>query len=122
LPSEHLGEGLVQATNSLASDYIDIFVKTGGVIRRGELPFVHTQDMNMPKAGQDLTFDFYETPVRPDLKTEVYMKWQGDRSEYCFNTAQFTPKPGHYHEFWMTSGHGRSVDRGLSRAARQGGC
>lgn len=79
-------------------------VKTGGMIRRGELPFVHTQDMNMPKAGQDLTFDFYETPVRPGIKTRIYMSWEGNRTEYCYNSAEFMPKPGHFYEFWLSSG------------------
>ncbi|HKS11519.1 MAG TPA: hypothetical protein VJS90_00630 [Pseudomonas sp.] len=96
---------IVNFTQHAAIYQVENGVKTGGAVRRGELPFVHTQDMNMPKAGQDLTFDFYETPVRPDLKSEVYMEWEGNRTEYCYNIAQFTPKPGHYYEFWMTSGH-----------------
>lgn len=95
---------IINFTQHSAIYQYDNGVKTGGVIRRGELPFVHTQDMNMPKAGQDLTFDFYETPVRPSLKTEVHMSWQGSRTEFCYNSAEFTPKPGHYYEFWMTSG------------------
>lgn len=79
-------------------------VRTGGVIRRGELPFVHTQDIGMPKAGQQLTFDFYETKLRPNLETEISMSWEGSRTEYCYNGALFTPKPGHYYEFRMSSG------------------
>ncbi|MFJ4145233.1 hypothetical protein [Pseudomonas sp. NPDC089734] len=79
-------------------------VRTGGVIRRGELPFIHTQDKGMPKAGQDLTFDFYETQVRPGVETQVFMNWQGERTQYCFVTAAFTPKAGRYYQFEMTSG------------------
>ena len=32
-------------------------IRSGGVIRSGPLPFIHTQDEGMPKAGQNLTSD-----------------------------------------------------------------
>ena len=81
-------------------------VRTGGVIRSGPLPFINTQDMGMPKAGQDLTFDYYETRVRPDLKTEVSMIWEGPRTLSCFVTIRFTPKAGRYYQFMLNAGSG----------------
>ena len=83
--------------------------RTGGSIRRGQLPFIHTQDMGMPKAGQDLTFDFYETPVHPGLETDVHMSWEGDRTQFCFVTAKFTPKAGHYYQFTLSAGYNRET-------------
>ena len=79
-------------------------VRSGGVVRTGPLPFIHTQDIGMPKAGQDLTFDFYETAVHPGKETEVHMSWEGEKTRYCFVTAKFTPQPGRYYQFRMTSG------------------
>lgn len=81
-------------------------VQTGGVIRSGPLPFINTQDMGMPKAGQDLTFDYYETRVRPDAETEVSMIWEGPRTLSCFVTIRFTPKAGRYYQFMLNAGSG----------------
>lgn len=78
-------------------------VLSGGVIRRGELPFTHTQDIGMPKAGQDLTFDYYETTIRPGIDTDVFMNWEGSRTQYCYVKARFTPQAGRYYQFLMTS-------------------
>ncbi|MDZ5602717.1 hypothetical protein SJI00_08020 [Pseudomonas sp. RP23018S] len=94
---------IVNFTQHAALYQYDGGVKTGGVIRRGELPFVHTQDIGMPKAGQDLTFDYYETTVRPGLETDVYMNWKGSRTEFCHVTAKFTPQAGRYYQFVLTS-------------------
>ncbi|MGF6094843.1 hypothetical protein [Pseudomonas sp. 18175] len=79
-------------------------VRSGGVIRSGPLPFIHTQDIGMPKAGQDLTFDYYETKVRPGIETHVGMFWEGPNTRSCSITAVFTPQPGRYYQFEMTSG------------------
>ncbi|PKE30146.1 hypothetical protein CWS43_10960 [Rahnella sp. AA] len=81
-------------------------VRSGGVVRSGPLPFINTQDMGMPKAGQDLTFDYYETRVRPDIKTEVAMMWEGPRTKSCYITIQFIPKAGHYYQFMLNEGSG----------------
>lgn len=81
-------------------------VRSGGVIRTGPLPFIHTQDQNMPKAGQDLTFDYFETRVRPGIETQVGMFWEGPRTQSCMVTTRFTPQAGHYYQFRMTSGSG----------------
>lgn len=79
-------------------------VRTGGVVRTGPLPFTHTQDIGMPKAGQDLTWDYYESTIRPGLETTVYMTWEGSRTRTCFVTTQFTPEAGRYYQFLLTSG------------------
>ena len=79
-------------------------VRSGGVVRSGPLPFIHTQDIGMPKAGQDLTFDYYETKVRPGIETHVGMFWEGPNTQSCSITAVFTPQPGRYYQFEMTSG------------------
>ena len=79
-------------------------VRSGGVIRTGPLPFINTQDEGMPKAGQDLTFDYYETRVRPGVETRVGMFWEGPRTQSCFVTVEFKPQAGHYYQFSMTSG------------------
>lgn len=79
-------------------------VRSGGVIRSGPLPFIHTQDQGMPKAGQHLTSDYYETRVRPGLETHVGLFWEGPRTQSCFVTVQFTPQAGRYYQFSLTSG------------------
>ncbi|PRA20363.1 hypothetical protein [Pseudomonas poae] len=79
-------------------------VRTGGVIRTGPLPFIHTQDKGMPKAGQNLTFDYYETPIRPGIETHVGMYWEGSRTKSCYVVTQFTPQAGRYYQFKMTAG------------------
>ncbi|HCN62138.1 MAG TPA: hypothetical protein DIT33_01915 [Pseudomonas sp.] len=81
-------------------------VKTGGVVRTGPLPFIHTQDIGMPKAGQNLTWDYYESTLRPGLETSVYMSWEGTRTRTCFVTTTFTPEAGRYYQFLLTSGDG----------------
>lgn len=81
-------------------------VRSGGLIRRNEFVLVHTQDKGMPKAGQDLTFDYYETPVRPDVRTEVSMAYQGERTDYCTVTASFIPEAGRYYQFLLRSDSG----------------
>jgi hypothetical protein len=81
-------------------------VRSGGVVRRGPLPFINTQDAGLPKAGQNLTFDYFETPVRPGIETHVGMFWEGPRTQSCSVTAQFTPQAGRYYQFRMTSGSG----------------
>ena len=81
-------------------------VRSGGVVRSGPLPFINTQDAGMPKAGQDLTFDYYETPVRPGIETHVNMMWEGPRTRHCSVTTRFTPQAGHYYQFQLTSGSG----------------
>ncbi|WP_273820646.1 hypothetical protein [Pseudomonas asplenii] len=81
-------------------------VRSGGLIRRNEFVLVHTQDKGMPKAGQDLTFNYYETPVRPGLETDVDMTYIGDRTDSCTVSARFTPKAEHYYQFLMESGYG----------------
>ncbi|TFY87149.1 hypothetical protein DYL59_19405 [Pseudomonas kairouanensis] len=91
------------------TQHADIFqyengVRSGGVVRSGPLPFIHTQDIGMPKAGQDLTFDYYETKVRPGIETHVGMFWEGSSTRSCSITAVFTPQPGRYYQFEMTSG------------------
>lgn len=80
--------------------------KTGGVVRTGPLPFIHTQDIGMPKAGQNLTWDYYESTLRPGLETSVYMSWEGTRTRTCFVTTTFTPEAGRYYQFLLTSGDG----------------
>ncbi len=79
-------------------------VRSGGVVRSGPLPFIHTQDIGMPKAGQDLTFDYYETKVRPGIETRIGTYWEGERTQSCSVTTVFTPQPGRYYQFEMTSG------------------
>lgn len=81
-------------------------VETGGVVRTGPLPFIHTQDIGMPKAGQNLTWDYYESTIRPGLETSVYMSWEGSRTRTCFVTTKFTPEAGRYYQFLLTSGSG----------------
>lgn len=79
-------------------------VRSGGVIRTGPFPFIHTQDEGMPKAGQDLTFDYYETRVRPGIETHVGMFWEGPRTQSCFVTVEFKPEAGRFYQFSLTSG------------------
>jgi hypothetical protein len=79
-------------------------VRSGGVVRTGPLPFINTQDVGMPKAGQNLTFDYFETRVRPDIKTEVSMMWEGPRTRYCYISIIFTPKAGRYYQFKLNKG------------------
>ena len=79
-------------------------VRSGGVVRRGSLPLINTQDEGMPKAGQNLTSDYFETRVRPGIETHVGMFWEGSRSQSCFVTTKFTPQAGRYYQFRMTSG------------------
>lgn len=79
-------------------------VRSGGVIRSGPLPFIHTQDEGMPKAGQNLTSDYYETRVRPGIETHVGMFWEGARTQSCSVTAKFTPQAGRFYQFRLTSG------------------
>ncbi|GHS83989.1 hypothetical protein PAGU2196_48230 [Pseudomonas sp. PAGU 2196] len=81
-------------------------VRSGGVIRTGPLPFINTQDQGMPKAGQHLTFDYFETRVRPGIKTQVCMFWEGPRTQSCMVVTQFTPQAGRYYQFRLTSGSG----------------
>ncbi len=81
-------------------------VRSGGVIRRGPLPFTHTQDEGMPKAGQDLTWDYFETRIRPGIETKVGMFWEGSRTQSCYVTTKFTPQAGRYYQFRLTSGSG----------------
>lgn len=81
-------------------------VRSGGVVRSGPLPFINTQDAGMPKAGQDLTFDYYETAVRPGIETAVGTSWEGPRTQRCSITTQFTPQAGRYYQFQLTSGSG----------------
>lgn len=81
-------------------------VRSGGVIRRGPFPFTHTQDEGMPKAGQDLTWDYFETRIRPGIETEVGMFWEGSRTRSCYVTTKFTPQAGRYYQFRLTSGSG----------------
>ena len=71
-------------------------IRSGGVIRSGPLPFIHTQDEGMPKAGQNLTSDYYETRIRPGIETHVGMYWEGARTRSCYVSTQFTAEPGHY--------------------------
>jgi hypothetical protein len=78
--------------------------RSGGVIRSGPLPFIHTQDEGMPKAGQNLTSDYYETRVRPGIETHVGMFWEGARTQTCSVTAKFTPQAGRFYQFRLTSG------------------
>ncbi len=79
-------------------------IRSGGVIRSGPLPFTVTQDEGMPKAGQNLTSDYYETRVRPGIETHVGMFWEGSRTRSCYVTAKFTPQAGHFYQFRLTSG------------------
>ena len=79
-------------------------VRSGGVIRSGPLPFIHTQDEGMPKAGQNLTSDYYETRIRPGIETQVGMYWEGSRTKTCYVTSQFTPQAGRFYQFKLTSG------------------
>ena len=79
-------------------------VRCGGGVRSGPLPFIRTQDIGMPKAGQDLTSDYYETKVRPGIETQIGTYWEGSRTRSCFVTTVFTPQPGRYYQFEMTSG------------------
>jgi len=79
-------------------------VRSGGVVRTGALPLANTQDVGMPKAGQDLTSDYYETPVKPGIETHVGMFWEGPRTQSCFVTVEFTPQAGRYYQFSLTSG------------------
>ncbi|MCX9149457.1 MULTISPECIES: hypothetical protein [Pseudomonas] len=81
-------------------------VRSGGSVRTGPLPFTHTQDVGMPKAGQNLTSDYYETPIRPGIETQVSMFWKGSRTRSCYVTTQFTPQAGRYYQFRLTSGSG----------------
>lgn len=78
--------------------------RSGGVIRSGPLPFIHTQDQGMPKAGQNLTSDYYETQIRPGIETHVGMSWEGARTQSCYVTAKFTPQAGRFYQFRLTSG------------------
>ena len=78
--------------------------RSGGVIRSGPLPFTVTQDEGMPKAGQKLTSDYYETRVRPGIETHVGMFWEGARTQSCSVTAKFTPHAGRFYQFRLTSG------------------
>lgn len=93
-------------------------VRTGGVIRSGPLPFINTQDIGMPKAGQDLTFDYYETRVRPDLETEVSMMWEGPRTRSCYISIIFTPKAGRYYQFMLNEGSGDFCTSGAALIER----
>ncbi|WP_226456941.1 hypothetical protein [Pseudomonas sp. AF03-9] len=79
-------------------------VRSGGVIRSGPLPLIHTQDEGMPKAGQNLTSDYYETRIRPGIETHVGMFWEGVRTQSCYVTTTFTPQAGRYYQFRLTSG------------------
>lgn len=79
-------------------------IRSGGVIRSGPLPFIHTQDEGMPKAGQNHTSDYYETRIRPGIETHVGMYWEGARTRSCYVSTQFTAEPGHYYQFRLTSG------------------
>lgn len=78
--------------------------RSGGVIRSGPLPFTVTQDEGMPKAGQKLTSDYYETRVRSGIETHVGMFWEGARTQSCSVTAKFTPQAGRFYQFRLTSG------------------
>lgn len=78
--------------------------RSGGVIRSGALPFIHTQDEGMPKAGQNLTSDYYETRVKLGIETHVGMFWEGARTQSCSVTAKFTPQAGRFYQFRLTSG------------------
>lgn len=79
-------------------------VRSGGVIRSGPLPFIHTRDEGMPKAGQNLTSDYYETRIRPGIETHVGMFWEGARTQSCYVTTTFTPQAGRLYQFRLTSG------------------
>ena len=79
-------------------------IRSGGVIRSGPLPFIHTQDQGMPKAGQNLTSDYYETRIRPGIETHVGMFWKGARTQSCYVTTKFTPQAGRFYQFRLTSG------------------
>ena len=81
-------------------------VRTGGLIRSSEWVLINTQDRGMPKAGQDLTFDYYETPVRPGIETMVSMTYVGNETDSCTVSPRFTPKAGEYYQFRMSSGPG----------------
>ncbi|WP_313451329.1 hypothetical protein [Pseudomonas rhodesiae] len=78
--------------------------RSGGVIRSGPLPFIQTRDEGMPKAGQNLTSDYYETQIRPGIETHVGMLWEGGRTQSCYVTAKFTPQAGRFYQFRLTSG------------------
>lgn len=97
---------IVNYTQHSAIYQYDNGVRSGGLIRRNEIVMVNTQDKGMPKAGQDLTFNYYETPVRPGMKTEINMSYVGDRTDFCTTSATFTPKAGYYYQFSMSSGSG----------------
>lgn len=58
----------------------------------------------MPKVGQNLTSDYYETRIRPGIETHVGMFWEGARTQSCYVTAKFTPQAGRYYQFRLTSG------------------
>ncbi|WP_437879843.1 hypothetical protein [Pseudomonas sp. LRF_L74] len=79
--------------------------RTGGLIRSSEWVLINTQDRGMPKAGQDLTFDYYETPVVPGVKTSVQMEYQGPDTDFCVVAAEFVPQAGHYYQFELNSGY-----------------
>ena len=78
--------------------------RSGGAVRTGPLPFTHTQDVGMPKAGQNLTWDYYETQIRPGIETHVDLFWEGTRTRSCYVSAKFTPQAGRYYQFRLTSG------------------
>lgn len=78
--------------------------RSGGAVRTGPLPFTHTQDVGMPKAGQDLTWDYYETQIRPGIETQVDLFWEGTRTRSCYVSTKFTPQAGRYYQFRLTSG------------------
>lgn len=82
-------------------------VRSGGLIRRNVFVIVHTQEKGMPKAGQDLTFNYYETPIRPNIETKIAMSYVGDRTDFCAIGATFKPKAGHYYQFSMYSSSGK---------------
>lgn len=79
--------------------------RTGGLIRNSEWVLRNTQDRGIPKAGQALTSDYYETPVRPNLETEVSISYQGGESDFCTVSPRFTPKAGHYYQFLLSAGY-----------------
>ncbi|WP_256352052.1 hypothetical protein [Pseudomonas yamanorum] len=55
-------------------------IRSCGVIRSGPLPFIHSRDEGMPRAGQNLTSYYYETRIRPGIETNVgsLNKWIND--------------------------------------------
>ncbi|MDA3136082.1 hypothetical protein HG619_07620 [Pseudomonas syringae] len=77
--------------------------RSGGAVRTGPCRSP-TQDVGMPKAGQDLTWDYYETQIRPGIETQVDLFWEGTRTRSCYVSTKFTPQAGRYYQFRLTSG------------------